>query len=593
MNAPPPRRVLLTSVFKPFSVHDAYNAPDNLIEHSLCHRAFTRRQGMFTVDQQCLNYALHLLASNVAAHATVLEYPSLEELAAELDRGYDVVGVSCGASTLGKARRVCELVKARTPAARTVVGGGGTMAIGELVEPFADHTCRGEGVRFMRELLGEPPGRVEAPVVPSVHRANRLLGLPAHAPNYVVAVALGCTRACEFCATSHHFGGQRVPLFETGAELFAFMQRVERHLRRRGERPSSIGFMIFDENFLMNRPLVEELRRLNREQLLGGGTQYLSFVFSDAAVLAGYTAEQLLELGVDSVWVGVESPAVGGLEKLRGVDLRRLIRELTSSGIKVFASLMAGLEQHTEELLREDMAFALGLGATAYQYAPVDPIPGTPYYRRLRRQGLIPDRDLSYLSMSHYNLLHPTLTEQRVLRLIDRFYDRDHRLNGPMVYRFLEGRYRGYLRHHASANPCARARAALFARDLLRGFPVLLLGETFGPGAGSRRRFRRLRRRVQRHFRRAAVLGELLAGRLDARDGGLYLATSLPGARQLVRQALAVNVVLRDPRTRGGMLELLTGWQPAVERARRGMVPWDQPTTVRTEYPARACRRES
>ena len=134
-------------------------------------------------------------------------------------------------------------------------------------------------------------------------------------------------------ATSHQFEGRYTPLFESGAELFAWMQSVERHEVRHGRHHPAIGFLILDENFLMNRALVDELRLLNREQLLRG-TQYQLFVFSDARVLADYTVEELLETGVDSVWVGLESRTAGDYPKLAGIDADRrvaLLRALMGS----------------------------------------------------------------------------------------------------------------------------------------------------------------------------------------------------------------------------------------------------------------------
>ena len=66
-------RVLLCNAFKPFTIPNEYNAPDNLVEHGLIHRSFTRRQGMFTIDQTCYSYPLHLMAHNISAETTVLD----------------------------------------------------------------------------------------------------------------------------------------------------------------------------------------------------------------------------------------------------------------------------------------------------------------------------------------------------------------------------------------------------------------------------------------------------------------------------------------------------------------------------------------
>lgn len=577
-------RVLLCNAFKPFTIPNEYNAPDNLVEHGLIHRSFTRRQGMFTIDQTCYSYPLHLMAHNISAETTVLEFPSVEEFTAEVDRGYDFVGIGMGAPTLNKARRMCEIVKERAPGTKTIVGGGGVMAIGEVVAPFSDYICPGEGVGYLRELLGDAPGPVRFPIISSVKGPNTILGLPAHNTNFVVAVGMGCRRKCDFCSTSHQFGGKYIPLFNSGRELFQFMKKVERHEARQGRHHEALSFLIYDENFLMNRPLVDEFRALNREQLLNG-PQYLTFVFTDAKTLSGYSVEELLEIGVDSVWVGLESPSVAKYQKLKGVDVKGLIDELTSSGIKIFTSMIAGLEDHDEALIRQDIEFALGLSHTAVQYAPVNPLPGTPYYRRLKEQNRIPDRSLNYLSMSHFNVLHPRLDEETVLRLIEEYLDRDYMENGPMVYRFLKGRWQGYLRHRWNANPYARARTRIYARDLLRGYPVMLIGEVYGPTARTRDLFRKLRREVQQHFEWPEVFKKLRGGQLSMNDGGIYLATSPPLLRDLARYLLVLNVLLRDPRT-GGIKALMDDWKGALKRSQRGTVPWEQPATIRTAYPA-------
>ncbi|MGD0774261.1 MAG: hypothetical protein ABSC05_15700 [Candidatus Solibacter sp.] len=61
--------------------------------------------------------------------------------------------------------------------------------------PVLGHVCRGEGVAFNRELIGDPSATVRFPVVASFSRLYRLLGLPAHAPNFVVTFGLGCPEA--------------------------------------------------------------------------------------------------------------------------------------------------------------------------------------------------------------------------------------------------------------------------------------------------------------------------------------------------------------------------------------------------------------
>ena len=577
-------RVLLATVFKPFNVVDEYNAPDNIYEMGVFHRSFTRRQGFFTMQQVQHTYPLHLIAHNLDADTTILEFPDLEAFRAEVDRGYDVVGINCVVSTLKKARRMCAEVKTRSPHTLTVLGGGGAMGIGTFMDAFSDHVCRGDGITFMRALLGEDPLRkFEFPITRLHWQNHGLLGLPLKDHNYPVALGLGCPNQCEFCSTSAQFGGRYTPFFESGADLFRFMQRVDAKVAATGEKLDYISFMVYDENMLLNFPFVEEFRKLNREQALAR-TQYLLFGFADATVLSTYSPEDLLEIGIDTLWVGIESPSTAHLDKLSGVDLRATIDNLAASGIKVIGSLIAGLEDHTEETIREDMRWALSLATTGIQYMPVNPIPGTVSFQRLAEKGMIPQRDPNFFNMSHYNVVHPSLTEEKVLALLQGFFDEEHRTGGPLVYRFLHGRWQGYQRYHDHASPYLRGRARIFESDLMRGFPVLLIGETLAPSDQTRARFRDLRRQVQRHFRWRHVAQSLLSKKRPVNEGALYMLLSAPGLREVWRQVLVSNALVKDPRNHGWR-DLLLHRREAIARSSEGTVPWGQPDTIVSHYP--------
>ena len=318
-------RLLLSSVFQPFCVPGPFDAPGNMIEHGLFHRSFTGYQGMFTIREQQHTYPLHLLAHNVDADVTVLDYPTEQSFVAELGQGYDWVGIGCVVSTLAKAERMCELVRRHAPQTRTLVGGAGAMAVGELVPQFSDALCRGDGVSYLRELVGDDPqAPVRFPIMPIFHGRNSLLGLPFAGHNFPVAVGLGCHRMCPFCSTSHQFQGRYVPMFSSGAELFEHFRAVQRHEEAAGRHHQHLSFLVYDENFLTNRPFVEQLRPLMREQALKGPA-YQLFVFSDAEVLSSYTIEELLELGVDTIWIGVESPSLNAYRKAHDVDVPALI----------------------------------------------------------------------------------------------------------------------------------------------------------------------------------------------------------------------------------------------------------------------------
>jgi hypothetical protein len=130
---------------------------------------------------------------------------------------------------------------------------------------------------------------------------------------------------CNFCTTSSFFGGKGkfVNFFETGDELFDVMSQLEKSLHVQ-------SFFVMDENFLLHRErAVQLLRRMKKN-----GKSWGLAVFASANAIRKYTMEELVELGVSWIWMGLESPR-SSYAKLQGTDTRELTRELREHGIRV------------------------------------------------------------------------------------------------------------------------------------------------------------------------------------------------------------------------------------------------------------------
>jgi len=89
-------RVLLTSVCRPLGERYG-DAPS--VGYELLFGQVTRAQGLFSPRANHVQFSLEYVAENLDAPATVLHYPSRQELETELARGYDVVGISFVLST--------------------------------------------------------------------------------------------------------------------------------------------------------------------------------------------------------------------------------------------------------------------------------------------------------------------------------------------------------------------------------------------------------------------------------------------------------------------------------------------------------------
>src|SRR5690348_3819873 len=130
--------------------------------------------------------------------------------------------------------------------------------------------------------------------------------------------SVGCPMGCNFCTTSAFFGGKGkyINFYNTGAELFAVMRDAERRL-------GTQAFFMMDENFLLHKRRALELLACMRAQ----NKAWSLYVFSSANAIRQYEIRQLVDLGVEWIWLGLESPQ-NGYSKLAGADTLALTREL-------------------------------------------------------------------------------------------------------------------------------------------------------------------------------------------------------------------------------------------------------------------------
>jgi hypothetical protein len=77
------------------------------------------------------------------------------------------------------------------------------------------------------------------------------------------------------------------------------------------------------------------------------GKAWSLYVFSSANAIRQYDMRQLVELGVEWIWLGLESPAAA--IQAEGGDTLALTRELQAHGICVLGSSIVGLEHHTPD----------------------------------------------------------------------------------------------------------------------------------------------------------------------------------------------------------------------------------------------------
>ena len=497
--------VLLTTVCRPFGG----SGEGDSVGAELFHAQVTRAQGIFSFRQVIRGWGLDYIAENISSPSVVLHYPSEREFLNELrSRCYDYVGINFVVATFHKAKRMAELIRKHAPGAQIVLGGYGTVLPDDLLAPLADHICREEGIGFFRRLIGEDPSRplhhpyapIPSPTLFSYRRPTKV----AH-----ITSGLGCPNGCDFCCTSHFFKRRYIPFAETGRDLFEAILQMEREARKAGDDLG--GFILIDEDFFLHKRRAREYLECVRQE----GRALSIMGFGSVRGLSQFTADEIAEMGFETIWMAFESPSAG-YEKMKGRELGTLFRELQSRGVAILSSMIIGFPHQDRAGILSDFELLMSLEPSFTQILIYFAFPGTPFYA----QALAEDRylpqyrdDPDYRRWDGFSMhfKHPHLTAEEVEALQRLLYRRDFERLGPSLIRVPRIWFNGYMNLRNSPNPLLRARAERmrsFCRSAIAGlFPALL----FGPSKEARRRARELLQDIERETG-ALTLGEGLKG---------------------------------------------------------------------------------
>ncbi|HBE04766.1 MAG: radical SAM protein [Spirochaetes bacterium GWF1_41_5] len=434
-------RLLLTSVFGPFGVNDRFGRAENKME--LFHNQVTREQGIFSFRFHHPSFGLYFLAENILTPATVLDFPDLDAFKKEIKKNYDYVGISFIIPNFAKAKEMAGLVRKLAPATRIILGGHGTNVpdLENLIEH--DHICRGEGLFFLRSLLGEDTGRpIIHPLINSSYN-KKIMGVTIPDESGVIIPGVGCANKCRFCATSHFFG-EYTPYLKSGQDIYDLCCRYEDEMNIR-------DFGVLDENFLKMPERAMELAALMEKN-----RRFFTFgIFSSAETLAKFPSlDFLLRLGVTFIWMGVESKKEV-YEKNAGVDFVQLVRELRRRGISVMTSVILFSEQHDKTSIWEDIDFAIELNSDYVQYMQLGPIPGTTLYKNYLEAGKlftgIPFEEQHGQDKIWFH--HPSFTRRESSNYLKKAFAREYAVNGASFARMIKTNLDGfnYCRSHADS----------------------------------------------------------------------------------------------------------------------------------------------
>jgi hypothetical protein len=210
-----------------------------------------------------------------------------------------------------------------------------------------------------------------------------------------------------------------------------------------------------DENFLLQRKRAMELLALMKQN----NRPWAFYVFSSANAIKQYTMEELVELGISWVWLGLESPH-SSYSKLAGTDTMQLTKMMKENGIRTLGSTIVGLEHHTPENIGEEIEYAIKHNTDFHQFMLYTPVPGTPLYYQMQEEGrMLEDVDLADIhGQWKFNFKHAAISRDDSKKFLDSAFQRDFELNGPSVYRICRTTLNLWRRYHNHPDPRVRDR---------------------------------------------------------------------------------------------------------------------------------------
>ncbi len=504
-------RVLLTSVFGPYAQDDEFGSRAiNPME--LYHNQVTRAQGPFSLRMFHRSWGIMMIQENISAPSTVIDFPTREAFERELTaHSYDIVGISSIIVNVGKVREMCRIVRRISPRSTIVVGGhvAAIPGIEHLID--ADHIVKGDGISWMRRYLGEDEtAPIHHPHIVSGFNL-RMMGLPIPTPAGSTAAtvipSVGCPMGCNFCTTSAFFGGKGkfLNFYDSGAELFEIMCEMESAMKVR-------SFFIMDENFLLQKDRALELLNCMK----ANDKSWSFYVFSSANAITKYSMQELVELGISWVWMGLESPR-STYSKLKGCDTVKLSKELRQHGIKLLGSTIVGLEHHTPDNIADEIEYAVSHETDFHQFMLYTPVPGTPLYHEMAMQGrMLADVDLADIhGQFKFNFEHAAISRDDSKKFLDWAFERDFERNGPSLYRIWKTTLDGWRRYRNYPEPRVQRRFDFEVKQLKSASSAFLwamerrLKET---NEAVSRKVRELRRDIGAEFGLLSRIAGSLAG---------------------------------------------------------------------------------
>jgi len=182
-------------------------------------------------------------------------------------------------------------------------------------------------------------------------------------------------------------------------------------------------------------------------------------------------------------------------------SVSELFEELHRNGINTLGSLIVGWDDQTITDAEKDADAFVKLNPTFYQIVPLHPVPGTPLWKRVKKESRITQNyKIEDDGVGSFIFDLKNMSTQNALSLISKTYQNLVNEGGPWPFRLAENQLAGYLILRSKTEKIFFERAESYRRMLFQILPLALSSRLLFRGNGFKTRWKEFVNNVRKTF---------------------------------------------------------------------------------------------
>lgn len=486
------KKILFTS-----SVYPYPTLPNNTSLTDATGARFTRADGIFAIISHSHHFANHLLAQNINVPSVILEYPRWDDFTAEVKKEYPIIGISALPVHLESVLKMCKYIREHSPATKIILGCYAGLALQavmdeEKLRETVDYICHGEGIKFMRQLLGEDTEKpISQKLMPKGGGSPKFITkFPKGAIGFLVS-GLGCPGNCDFCSSTALYDHRRLEMLSP-EQLVGHMYLYNKNF------PNLSNIFVIEEDHFRWPDYLRKIKEpWESHPDMVESMDWFAFGSMDyiGKFAEKYGWDMIAEIGIGVLFIGVESK-FGELLKYKKrseVDPKPLFKKLHSMGIRTVGSWICGWDFHNQNNIIEDLNYFVALQPTYQQLTRLSPFPGTPLWEQLKTENRLQEvawEDVHFWSGTQKNL---AFEDHETLNMVEYGYELLYKTWGPSLMRRLEVELNGYSYCLGSTNAILKNHKSKFYKKQCGMLWTLLAAmEKYAPNGMVRRKAQKM-----------------------------------------------------------------------------------------------------